>query len=251
MWDVFADIVGEDPEQLEDDLTDHLVCDTLDRQIGDCQMLPRTVLLCESPHRDEVIHGHPLAGLSGLNVTKRLGENHDFNYPVCPASPIGCLILRESHRVLNSIGLMNVSQLPLQGKAYSCSLHRYSGLFDKFENIKAEAEKTNDEGKLKNKIDDHPIWKAIGDDLCRRLVELNTQAATLALEDGEAAGNIEVVPCGAVARGYLCWARSRACLGDLQPYGHKVSHPARWELDKGEDLERIRMLVTRICARAD
>lgn len=242
MWDVFADIVGEDPEQLEGDLTDYLVCDTLDRQIGDCQVLPRTVLLCESPHKDEVIHGHALAGLSGLNVTKRLGENHDFNYPVCPASPIGCLILRESHRVLNSIGLMNVSQLPLQGKAYSCDLHRYSGLFDEFENIKAEAEKTNGDRKLKNEIGDRPVWKAIGEDLCRRLVELAAQCRN-------AERNIEIVPCGAVARAYLCWARSRACLGDLQRYSRKVPHPTSWARVKGSKLEQIRVLVGHICAR--
>ena len=65
LWDELANnTVCEGPRQLEDDLAYYLVCDTLDRDVEGCRVLPRTVLLCESPHTDEVIHGHPLAGSS-------------------------------------------------------------------------------------------------------------------------------------------------------------------------------------------
>ena len=257
LWDELANnTVCEGPRQLEDDLAYYLVCDTLDRDVEGCRVLPRTVLLCESPHTDEVIHGHPLAGHSGLNVTKFLSANSSFDHAVCPVSPIGCLVLKGRHGVLGSLGLMNVSQLPLQSKAYSCSLQRrYSQLFGEFEAIRDEANKGNGDSKLTDKIDGRSKWKALGNELCRRLMALSTQAATSATAYGATEGSIEVVPCGAVARGYLCWARRHSCLGNLQPYASKVCHPTKWGPARGlateSEQEQIRALVNHICARSN
>ena len=165
------------------------------------------------------------------------------------ASPVGCLVLRGRHKVLDSLGLMNVSELPLQGKAYSCSLQRrYSQLFSEFEAIR----KRTDESKLADEIDDRSVWRAIANQLCRRLMALNAQATALARACEAMGGGIEIVPCGVVARAYLRWARRHSCFNDLLLYGSKVCHPSKWgELASKEERVEIRALVDHICARSN
>ena len=75
----------------------------------------KVVLLIESPHKDEVNRGHPLAGDSGESVTKGLGENIPAMCGV--AGAVGDLVAKGDQRV-SWLGIMNASRLPLQAGAY-------------------------------------------------------------------------------------------------------------------------------------
>ena len=221
--------------QLANDLADYLVSDTLARCVEGCRVVPRTVLLCESPHRDEVAlhHRHPLAGPTGFNVTNKLLANGNFDFPGYPVSPIGCLVVKRRSRVLDSLGLMNASKLPLQSKVYSPSLQtEYRTLFCSFEKLRGHPSMSSDHA---------PVSKAIRNSLRTRLIELMGSR-----------GDIEVVPCGKVARKYLRWSKENcSSLNALQTYGAKVSHPNRWNKPRTEDeLRAIKELVAHILDRA-
>lgn len=80
----------------------------------------RVVLLVESPHVEEVCppeiyDRYPLAGSAGLQVRNKLMElEPELDLP---EQPIGQLV-REEHDAVLMLGIMNVSQLPLQKKPY-------------------------------------------------------------------------------------------------------------------------------------
>lgn len=231
IWSELGNALGQQSHELRRDLTNYRVCDTVARTVAGRPVSPRTILLCESPHTNELIHKHPLAGDTGIVVFDKLIDDPRVDLRRCPASPIGCLLVNSQHRILDSIGLMNVSELPLQRKAYSCSLHpTYRNLFDPFGKIT----KTKDV-RITNRIDGEPVWRAIGNDLCRRL---------RALED-----DVELVPCGRVARGYLRWATDTyASLASLQTYRPVVYHPSRWH--RRDQQNSIRALIAHIVDRA-
>lgn len=75
----------------------------------------RVVLILESPDIEEVRSGFPLAGRSGKDVLKKLDEWELLRRHVAAGDSIGRLLYRGDVRWL---GVMNVSWLPLQGKAY-------------------------------------------------------------------------------------------------------------------------------------
>ena len=87
----------------------------------------KVVLLCESPHTDEVCKQYPLAGYSGEVVADVLVKD-----VLCTSTPdvqnraIGRLVKSGNSR-FEWLGIMNVSSLPLQLKPYyresdSCAL---------------------------------------------------------------------------------------------------------------------------------
>lgn len=75
----------------------------------------RVVLILESPDIKEVRRGFPLAGKSGEDVLKKLCEWELLRRHVAEGDSIGRLLYRGDVRWL---GVMNVSRLPLQSKAY-------------------------------------------------------------------------------------------------------------------------------------
>ena len=84
------------------------------------------VLLLESPHTAEIFHRYPLAGISGEDVTNALSCVFSIpqDYRHCPFGEILLGDLNTQVEHLNRIGVMNVSQLPMQSKIYSCSVRR-------------------------------------------------------------------------------------------------------------------------------
>ena len=66
----------------------------------------KVVFVLESPHIQEVKNGYPVAGKSGLDMSLVL-----FNI----SEPFGKLIYE---KIVNNIGLLNVSNFPLQKSAY-------------------------------------------------------------------------------------------------------------------------------------
>ena len=239
--DDIAAALDREADELQIDLGDRMVEDSLD------EAELRTVLLFESPGNDEISHGHPLAGYSGREVTKAFSDHHpDF---VSLDEPIGCL-LRRLHddgtveqlsdaalTSLNSLGLMNVSRLPLQSAAYCVDVRaNYNDLLCYFEAIK-----TTLEGKevargveyIRNLNADLPssqVYLALRDDLIHRLPQ------------GQ---NVDVVPCGKVASVFYYWATLNA--NDDIPNDF-VPHPSHgwWSRRRG----RVQRLVADIHSRA-
>ena len=225
LWDDIAKALDEDPADLRENLGDRIVRDSLDR--GEAL---RTVLLCESPHHAEISHGHPLAGDSGETITRAFVRNlPHFNGG---EEPIGCLLHHGPQcghlpspsvncPVLNSLGLMNVSRLPLNSKAYCLEARRqYGELLCYFEGIKSKLE-LSEPGRgvrflrdLDGALASSMVYGALRDDLLRRLNQLGQ--------------NVMVVPCGRVAKVFFDWATEyRGYQGCVESYDHFVPHPSR------------------------
>ena len=249
LWNGLATALGREAADLVEDLGGRTVMDTL---VG-AEAL-RTVLLCESPHHAEISHGHPLAGGSGETVTRAFARNLDeFEGR---EEPIGCLLYRNSQNangqlpppvnrpVLNSLGLMNVSRLPLDSKAYCLDARRqYSELLCYFEAVKSRLEKkTPEQGIrfLRNLPVDHApsqVYNTLRDDLFHRREQLGQ--------------NVVIVPCGKVASAFYYWATGN--------YGYRdhtiglIPHPSRnsWQRQQPPGLRAaIDTLVETIAGRA-
>lgn len=90
-------------------------------------ILPTSTLIfiLESPHVQELKYGAPVSGSSGATMSKHLfGEKY-------ARLPLGLLIKKNADEQknrprLNLIGLMNVSNIPLQAVAYGPSTARYT-----------------------------------------------------------------------------------------------------------------------------
>lgn len=88
----------------------------------------RVVLLVESPHTHEIGYRYPLAGETGRHI--RCIIDRLTTSRVLPYGPIGRLVhdghlggnpSRDgNHPGFLRLGIMNVSRLPFQGKAYDC-----------------------------------------------------------------------------------------------------------------------------------
>ena len=78
----------------------------------------KVLIILESPHVDEYIHGHPAAGESALELTQFLisqGYLNDFDAQL----PIGCNIKTLHYKPL---GILNCSTLPMNEVFYPCTL---------------------------------------------------------------------------------------------------------------------------------
>lgn len=255
-WDGLATAQGREAADLEEDLGDRIVEDSLDGKAA-----LRTILLCESPHHAEISHGHPLAGDSGNTVTKAFARNLDnFNGR---EEPIGCLLHRHHHRqganvdvqpqpsvngpVLNSLGLMNVSRLPLNSEAYCLDARRrYSELLCYLEAIKTKLEQKEQEqgAQFLRQLDvtapPSQVYATLRDDLILRLDELC-----------QISQDVMVVPCGKVANAFFRWAiRDCGYLRDaIQRYCF-VPHPSRKSWQQKKNRKSIKRLVKTIDKRA-
>ena len=81
------------------DLDDYMVDDIVNEDT-------KIIFVLESPHTQEVKNGYPVAGKSGVDISKVL-----FNLD----EPFGKLVFEQK---IKNIGLLNVSNLPLQKSAY-------------------------------------------------------------------------------------------------------------------------------------
>ena len=227
-WNDVATALGRDAGCLKRDLCDRVVKDRLSKGV-------RTVLLCESPHDTEIIKGHPLAGDSGKAVTRAFAQYHPLFYDhdaVGPdePKPIGSLLHRLQSRdadkqlsntainSLNSLGLMNVSCLPLRSDVYCLDTRRnYSDLLCYFEAIKYKLENKVETGlqylrALNTGLPPLQVYEALRKDLIDRLSQLK---------------NVKVIPCGNVAKGFFDWAIEQGGNSKCVIPDFFVPHPAR------------------------
>ena len=194
------------------------------------RMSSNLVLLLESPHRMEVCEGHPLAGGTGLEVTDGLSEVLLLSDGdrLCPFGKI----LKAAHtaqtRRLTNIGIMNVSQLPMQREVY---LMPVDSSFDKlFKSLK-----TIRDGPAAKKRKDcltHEVERLLLRDLRARILRTSSETC--------------FVCCGDVARELYCKAVKRTCTQSFIERPCKdVPHPARGAWRESQSVNALKFEIRR------
>lgn len=254
-----ADILdGKECAEVQADLGDMIVEEFIEPRHNNVPL--KTVLLCESPHAYEICHGHVLAGDSGRKVSNALRHipnalNNISNAPqnippIDGQGAIGCLLrVLTRHPVLDSLGFMNVSLLPLQEAPYCQTIGQdddYKKLLYSFETIRKRAQETEHQlnFRLPTNADEtlRRITQIIIRELRRRLCELPD--------------SVLVIPCGQFARNFLRQAESerrRQFSDPLRRELMSLRHPARWPGRNRiwDDLpDYMRNLLLLICRRA-
>lgn len=190
------------------------------------------VFLLESPHTHEILRGHPLAGRSGTAVTKVLGEvlhvrPDEQNWPL---GEVLTVCGRRAERALDPrllrIGVMEVSELPMQMSAYRREHKRRFGakLLKYLKTIRKGP------GRDDAQVEGVPPVRA------RRGAGGRVQQTLIADLQSRIAGMGELayfVPCGEVARVFLNEAAP-----ECAKFQGVVPHPASqgWQADELQDL---------------
>ena len=163
----------------------------------------RTVLLCESPHREEIYHGHALAGTSGRTVTAALRQIPDIP-AIDTQDAIGCLLRGPmQHPIVDSLGIMNVSLLPLQKVPYRQYVQQdddYKSLLCAFEKVRERVQTGRHGLRFRKSVNSglaltkmmQQLTDIVLRDLERRLCQLPDSAL--------------VIPCGHFAREPLIYS---------------------------------------------
>lgn len=188
-----------------DDLTCHL-----------CRRRPgQVIMLFESPHIMEVLADHPLAGTSGRRVfdavrTRAANNRTRVANNNCPYTIGEVLQCRWFDRFpcFQRIGVMNVSRLPLQKKAYPYSIQRQlpSDLLSTFNVIYKHPRVFASRRNRKHRY----FAEMVCNDLQDRITRINSRLG---------ARNVEFVTCGEAATWYANRLRITV--------RHTLSHPAR------------------------
>ncbi|OEH92473.1 hypothetical protein BFG57_15550 [Bacillus solimangrovi] len=108
------------------------------------------IFILESPHVQEVKHGVPVAGASGITMTKQLLGNE------CK-QPLGLIVkahLNEGiHNEIGKVGLMNICQIPMQRTAYQKDdIESYLPMFDIIEEIRTANHKERFKNETYNEV---------------------------------------------------------------------------------------------------
>lgn len=218
---------GKECADVQADLCDMVVAEfTVPRSTNSAL---RTVLLCESPHTEEICHGHMLAGRTGEKVTAVLQQT-----PCVPAivgqGAIGRLLRggTTQHAVLDSLGLMNVSTLPLQRAPYCPYVRQdddYKRLLCAFEKMRGRVQ-----------VRKHGLSFRSSANSDQRLITMMQQLRDIMLQDLDRRLCLLpqyalVIPCGHFARNFLRRAErgSRRQWSDPLRTGlESLPHPSRW-----------------------
>lgn len=98
--------------------------------------ISQIIFILESPHKDEYIHAHPIAGQAGNRLLFLL-KLVEFIPDDIPNKPLGCLI--KSGEILN-ISIINASPLPLD-KNFYCQQACNSKIVDTLAEVKNRLQK--------------------------------------------------------------------------------------------------------------
>lgn len=164
----------------------------------------RAILLLESPHIHEVLHGHPLAGPAGQSVSERLVPRL-FGKQDCRV-PFGCYIVENSTEpIARSIAIVNCSEYPLDASPYGpCVYSQYQHIIDGWNCIRKNPESVTRKNKEHAKLE-----LELAKDVKKRLQQYPPDAM--------------VFPCGKLAAKLGSWVK----YGGLQAYPHAIPHPSR------------------------
>lgn len=237
-----AEALGCNHEAVEQDFGCYVVPD-----LCTVQPAPKTILLLESPHYDEVHAGHPLAGASGKEVTKvlkcncsiqtMLSQIESANRVSSGNEAIGCILKRCPGTL--RLGLMNSIRLPLQIKAYRGSQQYHRRLFGEFLCLLLQTVIRNRSTLLSDEALPRAsrIYRVLLNDLKSRLENLPEEAL--------------VVPCGEAARDFLEKARSlEGYQGAARIYDQEIPHPARGHWKRNASNDCVQSLVNVIHDRS-
>lgn len=184
------------------------IVDELSKDYTVKSFLPETadfIFMLESPHIQELKYDIPVAGSSGATMSRNLfGEQYN--------KPLGLLVKKNKElgferKILNKIGLFNVSEIPLQRKAYKneALAERYSTFFDDLEKIRSTNQKLSYQSEELNELQEVLLNR-----FRERLAKLLDRKLT-------------IVPCGRFAQKFFQ-------LADLQgPEWHVINgvpHPS-------------------------
>lgn len=148
------------------------------------------IFILESPHVQELKHSAPVAGSSGKTMASVLLDR-------TVDKPLGILVKQNAEagfpdKWLSHIGIMNISNIPLQKKAYDvCDVERYEHFFHLLEKLRT----TNDRAVYSSEE---------LNDLQRVILErFNEQLKTLI------GRKCTLVPCGRFAQKFLRLATAK------------------------------------------
>ena len=186
----------------------------------------RAVFLLESPHTNEVLHGHPLAGNSGRSVTKWLTGHMEEFRGWDPKVPFGCQIREKGYQ---KIGLMNCSLFPMNKSVYDCSFDPNCAEWIAGMDPIRGGKKTEKTARIK---------KSIVQDLTRRLINLPR--------------SVLIVPCGKVARTMTERVKKKTKTItnptiSLKIYPDKVPHPSNNNWNKADNSQTMNSLAEALC----
>lgn len=248
-----ANVLGKEYAEVRADLS-NMIVDEFTQQRSDNSPL-KTILLCESPHRQETSLGYALAGPTGEKVTAVLRRTPDVvsNMPrIDSQEAIGSLLREQTqHPVLDSLGLMNVSPLPLQKAPYGQHIRQddgYSTLLLNFEEIRERVQKRKHELDFRTSAN----WNEASITMLRRVCRVVLADLTRRLR--YLPDSALVVPCGHVARNFLRQAESprrRQWSDPLRAELRSLRHPCYWPRGPRHPLSSsLRKLLSLICTRA-
>ena len=209
------------------------------------------IFLLESPHNEEVKCKHPLAGKSGVNMTKFFCKVFNLTEPrYCnKIAPFGKLV-QDAHdtniddknfvdlytnsklRVkLRKIGIMNVCNIPLQMQVYCCDdIRKYCEVFRILDFLRNRANFTTRMGQ--NASDKNFTQNVIKNSLCSKV---SNYKSTL------------FVPMGNFALSYLEECNStlnlKIFLVDSKPIPHPSPLSKEWNKIETLDLSKSKTLL--------
>lgn len=186
----------------------HEIIEKLSETYSIQPIIPNTatfIFILESPHIQELKYQAPVAGPSGKTMAaKLLGEVYN--------QPLGLLIKQNvesgnTDERLRKIGVMNVSNIPLQRKGYDDEtlLRRYESFFDLLEKLRTANQKTTYASKQMNELQ-HVL-----------LSRFNVQLEKLLDR------KCTIIPCGRFAQKFL---KLSTVSGKEWTIVHDVPHPS-------------------------
>lgn len=204
-----------------------------DHNIENCSVL----FVVESPHSNEIIHKHPLAGDAGINLSKAMcgaARLLHKTFPLTEYKPFGCS-LKDGR--CNYYGILNVCNIPFQSQIYSCEYQKnLAGLniirklfdseksfnankdkdkvfYEEYEKIYIEIHNILDDNTIEQKKSNiinilkqkklNKIFHYLIDNLCERSKVLSSDT--------------KIIACGHIAQNLLKVAEIK--------YNHEIVHP--------------------------
>ena len=176
------------------------------------------VFIAESPYVDEMRLKYPMAGATGKEITKvLLGKE---------SPPLGAICKERAFERygLTSFSIMNISQFPLEIKAYQTEGYKklYPNNLDDLMKLKRNIDAQNNKGSNFHedwKIPRNPSVKELKFRLLDELIEN--------LSNLQAESKIQLIPCGKFARVFVRKALENEILAPHFVMLEDVPHPSR------------------------
>jgi len=182
----------------------------------------KITFILESPHKNEICEGYPLAGKAGKEISKVLIKESNLSFG--EEAKTGSLI--------NKVSIINVSKVPLQGSAYCCEKNKPSNI-DIYEKLKKIIEQGADFSTRHQK---------------QTLNQLKAKIYTSCLDElQKLPNNTFIVPCGKFAREFYKKAKTEESIKrkNFELIDKDIPHPARGKWS-GISKETIKIIKEKI-----